>query len=327
MPKQDDTLDFKGFRNPNNTQVPDELFDKLLPALSGAELKVLLYIIRRTFGFKRESDTISLSQMLTGIQARDGRVLDRGTGLSKPALLQALRSLGEKNIIETERRRSSERGDEPTVYKVKFVEATRGQETLPPVVKKVYQGGGKESLPGPWSKKLTTQYTVEQETVEQDISNIRMVSTLENSQETTDEAMEHPQPKGFRSVGSVLTHKSVPANRDDVNEDRQAILEYISDFARELGDGAKLSSSVTRAVNLYRRSGRDIGGFTSAMYEARSRTKEYTANIKKRQPSEGGGYTAKNKMPYFFGILEQLLGLREDAEAGAPRMGEPEKGS
>src|SRR5207247_7103554 len=113
---------------------------------------------------KRESDTISLAQMLTGIQTRDGRILDRGTGLSKPALLQALRSLGEKNIIETERRRSSERGDEPTVYKVKFVEATGGQESLPPVVKKVYQGGGKESLPGPWSKKLTTQYTVEQQT-------------------------------------------------------------------------------------------------------------------------------------------------------------------
>jgi hypothetical protein len=29
--------------------VPDQLFDELLVELSGAELKVLLYIIRRTF--------------------------------------------------------------------------------------------------------------------------------------------------------------------------------------------------------------------------------------------------------------------------------------
>jgi len=55
---------FQGFRSPNYTQVPDELFDELMSTLSGAELKVLLYIIRRTFGFKKGSDTISLSQML-----------------------------------------------------------------------------------------------------------------------------------------------------------------------------------------------------------------------------------------------------------------------
>src|SRR3954465_9258610 len=94
---------FRGFRSPTYTQVPDELFDALLPDLSGAELKVLLYIIRRTFGFKRDSDTISLSQMLNGITRRDGTVLDRGVGLSKPTLLQALRSLSEQEIIFTER--------------------------------------------------------------------------------------------------------------------------------------------------------------------------------------------------------------------------------
>ena len=43
---------FRGFRSPSYTQVPDELFDELLVELSGGELKVLLYIIRRTFGFK-----------------------------------------------------------------------------------------------------------------------------------------------------------------------------------------------------------------------------------------------------------------------------------
>ena len=87
---------FRGFRSPTYTQVPDELFDELLPELSGAELKVLLYIIRRTFGFKRDSDNISLSQMLNGVRARDGTVFDRGAGVSKPTLLQALRSLEER---------------------------------------------------------------------------------------------------------------------------------------------------------------------------------------------------------------------------------------
>jgi Bacteriophage replication protein O len=78
---------FRGYAGPNYTPVPDELFDEQLPDLSGAELKVLLYVIRRTFGFKRESDNISLSQMLNGLRTRDGRVLDRGVGLSKKTLL------------------------------------------------------------------------------------------------------------------------------------------------------------------------------------------------------------------------------------------------
>src|SRR5215216_3621274 len=95
---------FLGFRSPTYTMVPDEVFDELLVELSGAELKVLLYIIRRTFGFKRESDTISLSQMLHGIATRDGRVLDRGVGLSKKTLLDALRRLGARRIILSQRR-------------------------------------------------------------------------------------------------------------------------------------------------------------------------------------------------------------------------------
>jgi hypothetical protein len=101
--------------------VPDEIFDQLLVELTGAELKVLLYIVRRTFGFKRESDTISLSQMLNGIATRDGRVLDRGVGLSKKTLLDALRSLAARRIILTQRRQSLEKGNEPTAYRLNVI--------------------------------------------------------------------------------------------------------------------------------------------------------------------------------------------------------------
>src|SRR5918911_359399 len=105
MPKTKDTaIQFNGYSKPNYTMVPDELFDEQLPYLSGAELKVLLYIIRRTFGFKKDSDNVSLQQMLNGISTRDGERLDRGVGLSKKTLLGALRSLEEKHIILTQRR-------------------------------------------------------------------------------------------------------------------------------------------------------------------------------------------------------------------------------
>jgi len=67
--------------------------------LSGAELKVVLYIARRTFGFGKESDNVSLSQIAKGITKRDGIVLDRGTGLSVSSVARALKSLEDQNIL------------------------------------------------------------------------------------------------------------------------------------------------------------------------------------------------------------------------------------
>jgi DNA-binding transcriptional ArsR family regulator len=98
--------------------VPDTLFDELLSELSGAELKVVLYIIRRTFGFKRQTDTIAISQLLHGITKKTGEVLDRGTGLSKSTLLQALRTLTEKNIIIPARRFDERGGFMATEYRL-----------------------------------------------------------------------------------------------------------------------------------------------------------------------------------------------------------------
>src|SRR5215204_7591319 len=98
MPEEKPVKPFRGYAGPNYTPVPDELFDELLPDLSGAELKVLLFVVRRTFGFKRDAAALSLAQMLHGITTREGRVLHRGVGLSKPTLLGALRSLQAKGV-------------------------------------------------------------------------------------------------------------------------------------------------------------------------------------------------------------------------------------
>jgi predicted transcriptional regulator len=69
-----------------------------------------MYIARRTYGFKKDRDTISLSQMLRGIIKANGEVLDRGTGLSRSTLVSAINSLLAKNLIAKERRSSAEKG-------------------------------------------------------------------------------------------------------------------------------------------------------------------------------------------------------------------------
>src|SRR5713101_115053 len=112
---------FIGFRGPNYTPVPDELFDELLPDLTLAELRVLLYVMRRTFGFKKGSDRISKSQLENGIVKRDGQLLDRGTGLSRRAVRVAIHSLVEKGILLKRSRFSDAKGHEATEYALNII--------------------------------------------------------------------------------------------------------------------------------------------------------------------------------------------------------------
>jgi len=118
---------FPGFRSPKYTQVPDELFDELLSQLNESELKVLLYIIRRTFGFKKDSDNISIAQICKGIKTRDGKILDKGTGLGKSSVARAIKGLEGKNIIIARRRKNQKRGFLPTTYSLNIIKLPLSQ--------------------------------------------------------------------------------------------------------------------------------------------------------------------------------------------------------
>jgi integrase len=48
---------------PNTTQVPNVVLDRWMAPMTGAEIKVVLYMVRRTYGFRRTSDRISVAQM------------------------------------------------------------------------------------------------------------------------------------------------------------------------------------------------------------------------------------------------------------------------
>lgn len=96
------------------------------------------------------------------------------------------------------------------------------------------------------------------------------------------------------------------------------ILDYIEDFAREFSDQAPLKSSTTRAYNLYLQAGLPFTTFLSTMHEARSITKESTAQIHSEVHVQGRGAppAKKKKMAYWFSVLEDLLGLKEQNEQG-----------
>ncbi len=120
MAKDERAFYFDGFDSPNGTVVPDVFFDVLAPNCSEAELRCLIYIIRRTFGFKKDSDAISLSQMVDGITTRDGRVLDLGTGMSRKGVVRGCAGLVEKGIVVKDTRLSEQGDNDINVYRLRF---------------------------------------------------------------------------------------------------------------------------------------------------------------------------------------------------------------
>ena len=268
-----------GFKRPTTTPTPDDLFDEWLSVLSFAELKVLLYIIRRTFGFKKDSDAISLRQITEGITTKDGRVLDRGTGLSRKATFQAVQSLEERGLLVVNRTVAGDGVNQINIYSLVFADEGVGTSGTYGGHQEVGTSGtyGSNHRYPPVGTSGTPQQTDSQETVKQQ----------------TDQDLSRPRQTSIRK-------------KQVYDEARLTLIEYVSDLSSEFIDTASIEASTTRAVNLYRKSGLSLEAFIDIMTEARAITKERMASIKKKN-RDGD----KSKMAYFFAVLEVRLGLEQ----------------
>ena len=186
---EDNPFVFEGFEPANTTPVPDILFDKLLTKLSGTELKVLLYIIRRTRGFQKETDAISLSQFTDGIVTKEGKVLDEGCGITnRTAVNKALVSLEKLGCIRSTKGKDPQGDKATTLYSIHFREAgvvqnayhpigstndalPRSAKRVPPVVQNAHYGST-QNVPGvvqnAYLQETVIQQTDSQETVIQE---------------------------------------------------------------------------------------------------------------------------------------------------------------
>jgi phage replication O-like protein O len=168
MAELTDPDDWQGFDPPYYTQVPDAVFDVWLARLSGAELKVLLYIIRRTFGFKKQSDPISLDQMVSGIVKKDGTRLDHGAGLARSSVQRAVDSLVARRLIVAEHNQGADGGDKPRIYSL----VMRGTDYR-------YRGSDSEHPPMPILGTTGAAQSVPQETVPQETEIQEGINPLE----------------------------------------------------------------------------------------------------------------------------------------------------
>lgn len=88
-----------GTRSGSWTPYPDWYVDQLLPLLTPEEWKVVCYASRRTFGFGKEQDEISLSQFSTGALLSTGQRRDSGTGLNPETLRKCLDELHRFSVL------------------------------------------------------------------------------------------------------------------------------------------------------------------------------------------------------------------------------------
>lgn len=286
---------YEGFSSPNGTVVPDDVFDVLMPRLTDPELRVLLYIIRRTFGFKKDSDSISLKQMVEGIRTRDGRVLDSGTGMSKASVARGIKGLNAKGIILATHNSSRERGDEPTTYALRFRNGPVSQAETRGVSQT--KTGGSLTLRQARVSPVDPQQTVEQQT-DRSLSNIRKADSPKAG--LSGSAEHHKQdPQALGELLRKPDHTRIELG-ESYDEDRQVLVDYLADFAREFGDRSSLKSTTTRVYRLYQQAGIERSTFIERMYQARAITKER------------GGSIRSARFAYFLSVLEDVLGLRRD---------------
>jgi hypothetical protein len=148
-----------------------------------------------------------------------------------------------------------------------------------------------------------------------EFSNLRKTKNSQQEREESsatgrDHLQQAQSGAALETIGETLRQRVKPRSRsnhaDAYDEDRQVLLEYVRDFAREFGDRAPLKASTSRVYNLYHQSGLSRDTFIERLYQARAITKERQASIR------------SGRFAYFLGVLEDTLGLRDDPPTHQP---------
>ena len=126
LPNTDWWLDMVDFIV-NSFQLPNSVIDELLADLTGAELKCYLYVLRKTKGWNKEEDAISVSQFM------------KVTGLSNRKVIDACERLVELGLLE-----QKIGSNKIKVFSVRDYKTSSSEESS--LVKKVHSGSEESSL-------------------------------------------------------------------------------------------------------------------------------------------------------------------------------------
>jgi len=267
----------------STTATPDWLFDDVAPDLAKAPLKVLLYIVRRTSGFRKSADAISLNQFQHGIVTRDGRQLDKGCGVTnRTALLGALDDLEARGIIAHQDALHADGGNATTIYYLLGPGQGGGAVSAPPPVRQDARGGVQLAHP-PGVQLAHPQQT--------DVPTNRKIERLVPPTPVAPIAGPQTDDEAARVASDPTTP---PQAQRRIDADYQALAGPIAALVERLGDGAQPWASVSRAYGLMTRAGLDVPTFLALLAEADLLMRPSLAHIEK-------------PIAYLFRVVESLI--------------------
>jgi len=313
---------FGGVDTLNGTQIPDAYFDEVMAPLGPSAFTVLMYVARRTFGFKRHSDQISLDQICHGIvtgEVRDAtgaiikpaRRLDHGTGLAKSTVVRALDRLIAAGLIRKRKNADPRRGQLANTYGIVFKDPT----ALLPV-----SPASPASLPlsqrrtAPVSHGDTPCRTI----VQAPVADVDTQQTVETTNSRRHTALSKRTPHVKRLNPPVDSTDSMVLTTDDTGTDTPAhsgtapLSERIAHLSAEFGDDAPLASC-TRVLNMQRAAGLSDDVLLPLLDEAAAIARSQAPTITKR-----GRRGTVIRMPYLLATLRGLVETTTDAPVAAP---------
>ena len=278
----------------STTATPDWLFDEVAPDLDKAPLKVLLYIVRRTCGFRKLADAISLNQFQHGIVTRDGRQLDKGCGVTnRTTLLHALDELEARGLIAHQDAIHADGGNATTVYYLLGPAQGGGAATAPPPTRPAHPGGVRPPHPPRvrWAHPQQTDVSTNRK-IERSIPPTP-VAPIADPRPGDEASQLAGNPTAAAAAAAGVPTTAVQARRR-IDADYQGLAGPITALVERLGDGAPPWASVSRGYGLMTRAGLALPAFLALLDEAELLMRPSLAHIEK-------------PMAYLFRVVETLM--------------------
>jgi len=280
---------FTGFSRPESNffRMPNEWVDITADIDNIAELKIVQYILRHTWGYQEYGikKHITIDEFIRGRKRKDGSRIDRGTGLSEMSVRNGIAKALEHGFIEA----FVDDSDKARVKK--YYSLT--MQSNEPYEKDAYEEvqtlePGVQSLD---SRGTKFRPRSEKETLERNLY-------IRNSKSKLQKKISNEKQgyQSFQAIGDLLKKQPEPQG-GEVQRLPESIEASIDDITDAFHDIRNRRSNRTHVLHMYQASGKTEERFNSYLYEARSITKQQ-GSIKK-------------KMPYFFRVLEDITGVQQ----------------
>jgi len=299
------------FTRPTTTATPDEIFEEWVHVLSHAELLALLYVVRRTLGFKKDADSISYTQFLHGIVTREGKVLDRGCGIkSRTTLAAALRRLEERGLIHSYKTQDAKGDRATTRYSLWFAgDDDQESESRAGAGEQASHDDPATTSPRDSARIVLPQYADRTTGSAPTVPPVVRRSYLQQTVETTNTKQQTvlSKRKGATHHTAALdstdstTSMGVLTPTTTTGESPSPVAAAVADLSAEFGDDAPQASR-TRVANMQHGAGLADADVLPLLAEAAAIARSQAGTITKR-----GRSGEIVRMPYLLATLRDLV--------------------